>query len=51
MGVAVAVGTLVATGRTEHAAVDGNLRPRRLPGMLVGLLDQDRSYPLPEGPC
>ena len=31
-------GTLLATGRTTHAAVDGRGRPRRLPPELRGLL-------------
>ena len=31
-------GTLLATGTTTHAAVDGRGRPRRLPARVLGLL-------------
>jgi acyl-CoA thioester hydrolase len=44
-------GVLLATGRSEHAAVDRALRPVRLPGQLLSILEVARSYPVAEGPC
>jgi acyl-CoA thioester hydrolase len=48
----VSDGVLLATARTEHAAVDNSsFRPIRLPAELVTLLQQDRLYPPTEDPC
>lgn len=42
---------LLATGRTEHAAVDRNLRPVRLPEQLREMLVADHAYPPSGEPC
>lgn len=42
---------LLATGRTEHAAVDRSLRPVRLPQDLQDQLLADRAYPYAGEPC
>ncbi len=47
----VADAALLATGSTEHAAVDQALRPVRLPAVLLDMLAAGQAYPLAEGPC
>jgi acyl-CoA thioester hydrolase len=42
---------VLATGRTEHAAVDGSLRPVRLPAALREMFSADLAYPLAGTPC
>jgi acyl-CoA thioester hydrolase len=42
---------VLATGRTEHAAVDRQLHPVRLPDRLRDLLAADCAYPFSGEPC
>jgi acyl-CoA thioester hydrolase len=44
-------GALLATGRTEHVAVDRAFKPIRLPGELAALLERDREFPPTGDPC
>jgi acyl-CoA thioester hydrolase len=49
--VRVTDGRLLATGATEHAAVDRSLRPVRVPEPLRRVLTDGRVLPPAEGPC
>ena len=42
---------VLATGRTEHAAVDRELHPVRLPDQLRDLFGADQAYPYSGDPC
>jgi acyl-CoA thioester hydrolase len=44
-------GEILATGRTEHAAVDRSFRPRRLPAPLRARLSGSDDFPAPDEPC
>ncbi len=44
-------GALLATGYSEHATVNRDFRPTRLPKKMLDLLDTRCSYPVPEDPC
>ena len=42
---------LLATGRTEHVAVDRSFKPIRLPGELASLLKREGEFPPTGEPC
>ncbi|MFQ5670441.1 MAG: acyl-CoA thioesterase [Acidobacteriota bacterium] len=44
-------GIVLATGSSEHAAVDRAFRPIRLPPHLLALVGTRRAFSWPEAPC